>query len=210
MADPTMPPPSVDDIRDNLDRRGGQWTRLIATIVLGNDPNNISLIVDGDTVTQRAISLLGPLHTGDRVYCDVIPPQGLYVAGFLGTPSYQSYTVSWTATGTQPTLGNSVLSGYYRKWGQGVAFRIKATFGAGVGFGTGAWLFSLPVATSTSVQPSSAILVDTGSAVYAAGAYVSGSQQLVLVYNALQVGSLVPFTWAAGDELNVEGWYTIF
>lgn len=98
------PPPSVDDVNESQARRGGMWTRLIATVIQGTDPNNILVTVDGDTVIQRAISLLGPVGTGARVFCDQIPPQGLYVCGYAGAPSR-------VCSAEVSAAGTSVLTG---------------------------------------------------------------------------------------------------
>lgn len=96
---------SVVNVRENADRLGLTWTRLVATVVDGSDPSNITLTLDGDTVVQRAWSLMGPLGAGARVYCDKIPPQGLYVAGYANAPEFLCSAEMTAGAGTSVTSG---------------------------------------------------------------------------------------------------------
>ena len=58
--------------------------------------------------------------------------------------TWQSYTVSWTAATTNPSIGNGTLSGRYTQIGKTVIGSISLTMGSTTTYGTGAWSFSLP------------------------------------------------------------------
>lgn len=58
--------------------------------------------------------------------------------------AWQTYTVSWTATGT-PAVGNGTLTGYYCQINKVVFGRVNLTAGTTTTYGTGNWYFSLPV-----------------------------------------------------------------
>ncbi len=58
--------------------------------------------------------------------------------------AWVSYTPSWTASGTNPTLGNGTLIGKYRKIGKTVDFRIYILGGSTTDGGSGDYTLSLP------------------------------------------------------------------
>jgi hypothetical protein len=68
-------------------------------------------------------------------------------AGTFTTATWQNYTPQWTANTTNPTLGNSVVSGRYIAVGSLVIGEIRVTGGT-IGFsrGSGTYFLSLPTA----------------------------------------------------------------
>ena len=88
MTTPGMAGVETQGIRDNADRLGLVWKRRPATIVgvESTDPTKISATMDGDTVAINVYSLIGLLPVGARVMCDIVPPSGVYVIGYLGEP----------------------------------------------------------------------------------------------------------------------------
>jgi hypothetical protein len=69
-----------------------------------------------------------------------------------GLLAWVSYTPALTASTTSPTIGSSVWDAAYCKIGKTVHVRIKLTIGAGFSAGSGAYIFSLPVAPKTSTE----------------------------------------------------------
>lgn len=77
-------------LRDNAERLGLVWKRRPATIVApqSDDPTGVTAVMDGDTVPINVYSLIGIPVVGARVMCDIVPPSGIYVVGYVGpTPS---------------------------------------------------------------------------------------------------------------------------
>ena len=141
--------------------------------------------------------------------------------------AWQSYDVQWTTDlGTQPSIGNGSLTGYYKRIGKTVFLRVRLSAGSTTTFGDNnrLWIFSLPVTASSQhgVQFSCSIL-DSGA----------GSSPMGTWYNAIGNGSYFtvatsvaiiatsangttaavtknhPFTWASGDSLQFNGSYEI-
>lgn len=96
---------AVDDSRG----LGLTWTLRLATVIVISP---ITIIYDGDTETSNAVSMIGPLRSGQRVYCLIIPPSGNFVVGateatmsrgFLGANSTNNGTVCTTPGGGAET-----------------------------------------------------------------------------------------------------------
>jgi hypothetical protein len=52
-----------------------------------------------------------------------------------------TYTPTWATAGTQPSFGNAVVSGRYKKIGKTILFSIDIVFGSTTTFGTSSWRF---------------------------------------------------------------------
>lgn len=74
-------------------------------------------------------------------------------AADLNTATQQSawaaYTPTWTSTGTAPAVGNGAIAGEYAKVGRLVTVRLSLDTGSTTTYGTGNYIFSLPLAAST-------------------------------------------------------------
>lgn len=57
---------------------------------------------------------------------------------------WQSYTPTWTASTSNPTLGTGALSGKWRRVGDSMELKIHLNTNGVTGLGSGNWLFSLP------------------------------------------------------------------
>lgn len=67
----------------------------------------------------------------------------------LDLGSWTPYTPTWTGAAVNPSLGNSTLTGRYKRLGKTVHVRIVLVIGtSGVTGGSGTWSWSLPVAAS--------------------------------------------------------------
>ena len=58
--------------------------------------------------------------------------------------AWTSYTPSWTATTTNPTVGNGTLIGRYQKIGRTVIFHVNLICGSTTTYGSGSYNFTLP------------------------------------------------------------------
>lgn len=127
----------------------------------------------------------------------------------LGDP-WTAYTPSWTADGTNPSLGNGTLSGRFMQAGKLLHWRISLTMGSTTTFGSGAWLFSLPttLAVPTNMPIGDCVALDAspinrkGGAVYVVNATTLG----VLMHSDSKLGDAT-FTWAASDQVQMSGTY---
>lgn len=87
---------------DDAARLGLVW-RIIPASVVGrgvSDPMATRVVLDGDTNSGRAVSMVGGLRSGQRVWCVQVPPAGLYVMGVIGPNVAIPTTSVFTASGT--------------------------------------------------------------------------------------------------------------
>lgn len=132
----------------------------------------------------------------------------------IGGVAYTAYTPTWTATGTAPAIGNATVVGEYLAVGKLVHCYGKITFGSTSTFGTGTYLFALPVTQSANTLNASGIGpgfaaifdTDTNAAAFIA-ADLAFTTAFRLIYPATYLGSLsavtntAPWTWAVGDQI---------
>lgn len=71
-------------LADNADRFGLVWKLRPGTVVGGDDPTAVSVLMDGDDQPVNMISLVGPPISGARVMCEIVPPSGIYIVGYAG------------------------------------------------------------------------------------------------------------------------------
>jgi len=117
---------------------------------------------------------------------------------------WQTYTPSWTSTGTQPALVDGTLVGTYTQIGDLIVAKASLTIGASTTFGTGNYSISLPVAESSSVGFSAGpgIAFDSNPGAF----YIVHWRAAALFTNASPAALLspsAPFTWAASDQLQL-------
>lgn len=58
--------------------------------------------------------------------------------------AWTPYTPSWTASTTNPVLGNGTLAGQYIKWGRTCTASVILTMGSTTTYGSGNYTFTLP------------------------------------------------------------------
>jgi hypothetical protein len=128
----------------------------------------------------------------------------------LGGSVWTSYSPTWGATTTPPTLGSSIVSGAYRENGGSCEVEILITVGAGFVAGSGIYTFSLPVATSSAanqVLRGNGMFFDAaGPDYYAYNVYrTSGGSglQVAMFANNTRVSSTVPVVPVAGDIISL-------
>ena len=119
-------------------------------------------------------------------------------------PGAFSYSPSWTASTTNPTLGNGTLVSSYMRFGPMVVYSVDVTFASGTSAGDGAWSFSLPVAAKNGYRFSGgAFLFDNGTA-FDAGAVTATSMTLAQITSGTGNGNYAnasyPFDWTSGDR----------
>lgn len=129
--------------------------------------------------------------------------------------AYTSYSPTWTASSSNPAIGNGTLTGGYTRVGKFISFRIAITMGSTTTFGSGQWRLTLPVAARNELWGFFVTARDnSGPARYAVYASWSSSGYIELYAPATTAGNAdrtltsgVPFTWATDDNLFVHGEY---
>lgn len=130
----------------------------------------------------------------------------------LGDP-WTPYTPVWRAVFSNPSIGNGSLTGAYMQAGRVVMFWARITIGSTTNFGSGPWLLAPPVPAIASTwwtwmgrawdaSATASYLVQT----------LSGHGGLLVDATTAggpprSVTGSVPFTWAAGDLLDISGTY---
>lgn len=118
------------------------------------------------------------------------------------TDAWTSYAPSWTAS-VNPAIGNGTMVGAYIRTGKFVVATIGLTMGSTTTYGTGTWLFSLPItAAATTMHIGTALIYDASVTTNRrAGAVYLSSTSVVAIAADGDVGAAVPFTWTTSDVL---------
>ena len=121
--------------------------------------------------------------------------------------AWQSYTVSWTAATTNPSIGNGTLAGRYVQIGKTVIGTIKLAMGSTTTYGSGIWRFSLP---KTSAAQGGRYggqwrAEDVGTKIYTGTLFILDNISTVSMFARDEASSFLsnttPHTWASGDYL---------
>lgn len=125
--------------------------------------------------------------------------------------AWTSYTPAITAATTNPTLGSTSVSGFYRKIGKTVDIDIDITIGSGFSAGSGAYRFSFPAGVSPLLtaqsRPLGLVHVRDVSvpATTTHNAYYFSSSVFAVVASGGGglLGASSPITWASGDIISI-------
>lgn len=124
---------------------------------------------------------------------------------------WQNFTPVWTASTTNPTLGNGTLVGRFTQIGNTVHYSITLTIGSTTTNGSGVYRFSPPVAPSqgTLSPAGNALLADASPVAYRPRtAYFDTPARIVMRDEAgANVTHNAPWTWATGDTIKINGTY---
>ena len=130
--------------------------------------------------------------------------------------AWSTYSVAWTASVSNPSIGDGTLTGRYKQIGKTTFVYVKMQAGSSTTFGSGSWRFSLPVNTNASTY---AILpmtmLDNGSSWYQGLAYTEyeGDASYVTpvwdrgATGSAPVNATTPYTWVSTDSLTFSGSY---
>jgi hypothetical protein len=128
-------------------------------------------------------------------------------------PAWKTYTPTWTASTTNPTIGNGTITGHYLQIGKIVWFRANVQTGSTTTYGSGTYSISIPV-TSATANPNNTghVRLSDSSAGqgYAGMGSIGASAMTLTVQGATNLDNVTPtgpFTFANGDELRVWGFY---
>ena len=135
--------------------------------------------------------------------------------------AWQSYTVSWTAATTNPSIGNGTLSGRYVQIGKTCILVVGLVMGSTTTYGSGNWAFSLPksaVNTAGINFYGVAHIRKSGTANYERIAEIIPHVSTTVINafidptpgsNSFNISATVPLTWGDGDALGFQITYEI-
>jgi hypothetical protein len=131
---------------------------------------------------------------------------------------WTSYTPTWTASSSNPSIGNGTIEGYYKLIGKTCFVRGNIAMGSTTTFGSGEWYVELPFpAKHADGILMTANLLDNGTAWFNAvlnGARAGFNTKAPIQYQggagtALDVNATQPFTWTNTDRFLWNGSYEI-
>ncbi len=128
--------------------RGSDWRLATVTAVNGDG----TVAVDGIPAVRCMESYLNPA-VGDVIRLDHNSSGNWLAMGRLATASssgWAAYTPVWTASTTNPSLGNGSLTGRHQRFGRTRIVAINLIPGSTTTFGSGNYSLSLPAAAAAS------------------------------------------------------------
>jgi len=191
-------------------------TNMDFTWVDTDDANAIqNAIVDakGDLIAASAADT--PARLPVVAYKGVLMPDSTAATGLKWGGEWTSYAVTWTATTTNPSLGNGALNGLYAQIGNITYFNIILSMGSTTTYGSGDYIFSLPFTANGSSTisgfPVNVLKQGVGyNTAFTGNGYVGNNVSSFKMYTATQsLGQGVPFTFAQDDQITVKGWYSV-
>lgn len=155
-------------------RLGLVW-RIIPASVVGRgmtDPMATNVVLDGDTNSGRAVSMVGALRSGQRVWCVQVPPAGMYVMGVIGPNVAIPTTSVFTASGTwtRPSGLSQVRAYGVGGGGQGGGCAATAAGQVAEAGGGSAGGYCESILAASALGPTVAVTVGAGGSAGAAGA----------------------------------------
>lgn len=151
-----------------------------------------------------------PLSTDDvRPYEDIqflatdvdADVQALYAATWV---PYNSPTLAWTGSATNPALGNGTLVGRYQLLtAKMVRYQISLTIGTTTTFGTGFWIFSVPFnasADAVTFTRGTSMMNDLSTQSRPGVCRFNAASQLIMDMSSGVVNGTSPVAAAASDN----------
>lgn len=126
----------------------------------------------------------------------------------LAAPAFTPYVPVWTAFGVAPVLGNGALIGKYYQIAKLVVASLSLNPGSTTTYGTGGWLFTLPVPITSLASGYGYAYDASAGLVLPVSSSISDSTHVV-VWSSTgpQVYAAAPFTWAISDALQLNWVY---
>jgi hypothetical protein len=188
--------------------------------VLARQGDGTFALVPPSTAPAGALSigdgLTGDASAGNKLRVLLAPASGLVVGptglAVQGGGAWTTYTPVWTATTTNPTMGNGGAEGYYSLTGKQVMFSIEINVGSTTKRGVGSYRFTLPVPPATNRrQVAAANILRYGVVEYPGVAVISGGRidhiDIATSTAGQYLSHSVPATLPTGSLISVTGCY---
>jgi len=169
----------------------------------------------GDLIVATAADTPARLAVGSNNL--LLTADSNQATGLKWSSDWTSYTPTWGAYGTAPSLGNGTFTAQYIQIGKLVTVQIRFVAGSTTTFGTSGWTFTLPVtaksqSNSVTGAPAAGYAEDAGVAGYVIPhVRIDGNQTKFEIWSSAftSFSSTVPFTWASGDWWNIQFTYGV-
>jgi hypothetical protein len=188
---------------------GANETRLVADSVQTTglkyvaDTTNYAIAAKGDLLAGTAADTVAALTVGANNL--ILSADSATATGLAWQGASTSYTTAWTASTTNPTIGNGTLTARYVRAGNLCLVTIALAFGSTTSGGSGSYYFSLPFTAKTSGNfglGGGFYMEDAGVAGYLYYPFGASTTTIALRSSTNnQVANNNPFTWANGDYL---------
>ena len=200
-----LQPSSLEIGRDDRTAAGAAYINFHSSA--GSPDYDTRIVSTGGTTTagQGTLTYYAVYHRFDN---DIY-----YKSAVLG--GWQAYTPTWTASTTNPAIGNGTLTGRYTQLGKTCIGSIWLLMGSTTTYGSGAWALGLPfTAANAGVRYSGTwIIIDPGVANYSGTLFIIPDQNKIGVFvrdgYSNYFSSTVPYTWGSGDHLGLSFTYEI-
>ena len=113
-------------------------------------------------------------------------------------------SLSWTASVSNPAIGNGTITSRYKRYGKTVLFAVDLTMGSTSTFGSGYWRIGLPITALAQVPYLGCGLTfdsSVGTARTPAAMGLESTTVAVFYGSNGLVTATTPFTWAQSDQL---------
>ncbi|MFF8100194.1 hypothetical protein ACF07S_10520 [Streptomyces sp. NPDC016640] len=190
--------------------RGADW-RLATVTAVGVD----GTVTADDILCRRMETYTLPL-VGDVIVITQSSSGNWLALGRTdpgtGTP-WRAYTPAWTAATTNPSLGNGTITGRYTRLpGRTCVAAIRLVTGSTTTYGSGAYLFSVPLAAADDVVEYVGTARLTAGSTYIGQAFLgAGSSVMNVTFpaaatpaTAANMSPTAPATLASGHILRLE------
>jgi len=185
----------------------GDWLNFIT------DPTGTAIVKAGSTVNITRLSVGPTGFTGATGNTGNTGNTGPVASDAL---EWTVYSPSWTASTTNPVIGNGTITGRYKAIGKTVFVSVKINMGTSTTYGSGTWRVSLPVnAFSASSAMFPTVFLDNGFNWFQGTSYTEygGATSYVTpvwdkgATGSAAIDSTTPFTWGSTDSFSFAGSY---
>lgn len=199
----------------------------LASLPVIDTTNHAAIILDPDGVGGSPEIVWVTAHTASATTATILRAQestssrqherdtpwvhSATATDFTSSATWASYTPTWTADGTAPSIGDGTLAGRYL-WEPAVyrlTVHIKLTWGTTTNGGTNGWHWTLPSGRSCpgsyGASMAGAALDVSGATARSIGAAVQGNNIDYISHGTDFVTSTMPWSWANGDVLFLSG-----
>lgn len=121
--------------------------------------------------------------------------------------SWTSFTPTWTASGSNPVLGNGSITGSYLRMGRMIIYKGGIGMGSTTTYGSGRWFVDLPIPDKSANQDIGVVRVlDLATNNYVGACMIGANTAHLLQFigygTATEFTATIPITWGSGDSLS--------
>jgi hypothetical protein len=124
--------------------------------------------------------------------------------------AWMAYTPTWTAVTTNPVLGNGTIAGAYSLAGKLIHWRLRLVMGSTTTYGSGNYLFSLPVVAVGAAQHPVGLATILNGAARLGHANLNSTTAVYVARTAndtLISSAGAGAAWASGHIVDINGTY---